>query len=119
MNFDGKVLDSFTFLIKYTLILGVFYYHLRNKNRIKLRNPYFRSIDKILSKYYSSYFFKFHDLQFYPKLKFIYRNMLFEFLGEGIYPEILESYIKIEAKKVAKFKPGAELADAVTGVEKK
>ena len=27
--------------------------------------------------------------------------------------------IKIEAKKVAKFKPGAELADAVAGVEKK
>ena len=25
--------------------------------------------------------------------------MLFEFFGEGIYPEILESYIKTEAKK--------------------
>lgn len=115
MNFDGKVLDSFTFLIKYTLILGVFYYHLRNKNRIKLRNPYFRSIDKILSKYYSSYFFKFHDLQFYPKLKFIYRNMLFEFLGEGIYPEILESYIKIEAKKSSYIKNSLALVIAFFG----
>ena len=33
MNFDGKVLESFTFLIKYTLILSVFYYHFKNKNR--------------------------------------------------------------------------------------
>lgn len=31
MNFDGKVLESFTFLIKYTLILSVFYYHLKIK----------------------------------------------------------------------------------------
>lgn len=115
MNFDGKVLESFTFLIKYTLILSVFYYHLRNKNRIKLRNPYFRSIDKILSKYYSSYFFKFHDLQFYPKLKFIYRNMLFEFFGEGIYPEILESYIKTEAKKSSYIKNSLALVIAFFG----
>ena len=115
MNFDGKVLESFTFLIKYTLILSVFYYHFKNKNRIKLRNPYFRSIDKILSKYYSSYFFKFHDLQFYPKLKFIYRNMLFEFFGEGIYPEILESYINTEAKKSSHIKNTLALVIAFFG----
>lgn len=115
MNFDGKVLESFTFLIKFTLILSVFYYHFKNKNRIKLRNPYFRSIDKILSKYYSSYFFKFHDLQFYPKLKFVYRNMLFDFFSEGIYPEILESYIKTEAKKSSYIKNSLALVIAFFG----
>lgn len=115
MNFDGNVFDSFTFLIKYTLILSVFYFHFKNKNRIKLKNPLFRSIDKILNKYYSSYFFKFHDLQFYPKLKFIYRNMLFEFFGEGIYPEILESYIKTEAKKSSSIKNFLALVIAFFG----
>ena len=115
MNFDGNVFDSFTFLIKYTLILSVFYYHFKNKNRIKLKNPLFRSIDKILNKYYSSYFFKFHDLQFYPKLKFVYRNMLFDFFSEGIYPEILDSYIKTAAKKSSYIKNSLALVIAFFG----
>ena len=37
---------------------------------------------------------------------------------EGINPATKQP-IKIAAKKVAKFKPGAELADAVAGVKKK
>ena len=36
MNFDGNVFDSFTFLIKYTLILSVFYFHFKNKIKIKI-----------------------------------------------------------------------------------
>lgn len=93
MNLNGSVSDLFIFLIKFTLMLTVFYFYFKNINRNKLRNPYFRSIDRILSKYYSGYFFKFYDLQYYPDLKFIYRNLLFEFNSEGIFPETLESYI--------------------------
>ncbi|WP_203180437.1 hypothetical protein [Streptococcus mitis] len=115
MNLNGSVSDLFIFLIKFTLILTVFYFYFKNINRNKLRNPYFRSIDRILSKYYSGYFFKFYDLQYYPDLKFIYRNLLFEFNNEGIYPETLESYIKTEIKKSSYIKKSLALVIAFFG----
>lgn len=96
-------------------MLTVFYFYFKNINRNKLRNPYFRSIDRILSKYYSGYFFKFYDLQYYPDLKFIYRNLLFEFNSEGIFPETLESYIKTEIKKSSYIKKSLALVIAFFG----
>ncbi|MCP9060982.1 MULTISPECIES: hypothetical protein [unclassified Streptococcus] len=115
MNLNGSVSDLFIFLIKFTLMLTVFYFYFKNINRNKLRNPYFRSIDRILSKYYSGYFFKFYDLQYYPDLKFIYRNLLFEFNSEGIFPETLESYIKTEIKKSSYIKKSLALVIAFFG----
>ncbi|MHA3043003.1 hypothetical protein ACVX3R_05935 [Streptococcus sp. 517s] len=97
MNSNEDVLDSVILLIKLIIFLSIFYSYFKNRN--KLKNPYFRSIDKILSKYYSGYFFKFYDLEYYPELKLIYENLLYELHNEGIYAETLEAYIKTEDKK--------------------
>ena len=99
MNNYEDVLDSVILLIKLIIFLSIFYFYIKNRNRNKLKNPYFRSIDKILSKYYSGYFFKFYDLEYYPELKLIYKNLLYELHSEGIYAETLEAYIKTEDKK--------------------
>ena len=98
MGSNNNALNIIILLMNSIMVTIILYFYVRNRNREKLKNPNFRSIEKIMNKYYSGYFFKFQDLEYYPKLKIIYRNLLYEFDQEGIYLETLEEYIKTENK---------------------
>ncbi|MFS9257203.1 hypothetical protein [Streptococcus infantis] len=98
MDSNNNALNIIILLMNSIMVTIILFFYVRNRNREKLKNPNFRSIEKIMNKYYSGYFFKFQDLEYYPKLKIIYRNLLYEFDQEGIYLETLEEYIKIENK---------------------
>ena len=86
-------------IINFSLLLVILFFYERSKNNERLKNPFYKTIERILSKYYSGYFLKFNDLKYYPKLKLIYSDLICQLYNEGIHQETLESYVKSKEKK--------------------
>lgn len=89
-----KLMSVFNF----SLLLVFLVFYERHKNNERLKNPFYKMIERILSKYYSGYFLRFNDLKYYPKLKLIYSDLICQLYNEGIYQETLESYVKSKEK---------------------
>lgn len=85
-------------IINFSLLFVILFFYERSKNNERLKNPFYKTIERILSKYYSGYFLKFNDLKYYPKLKLIYSDLICQLYNEGIYQETLESYVKSKEK---------------------
>ncbi|WP_175062698.1 hypothetical protein [Streptococcus salivarius] len=84
------------FIIALSIFVLYLYFFPRSQNRRRNNYPSLKKIDKILKKYYKSYFFKFSSKDDFPKLKDVYDEIRYFLSKEEISKDVLEMYTKSE-----------------------